>query len=182
MAGRSLALAERDTEKTYPSPTSKTKTAEFNIWTILLLGYIHWCHSRNFEGDFQPSINCDLPPKGKQEKPLTALTCLCHLVYSYRATYGISVLPFSSEIGIQATQALIWGMTTRRRTTTLSIVACFYGVGATIRIEILIQMVYTNLMKFPSIFNMFHLRYLSFLMPYLKRLFSDSPCKIPRGM
>ena len=40
---------------------------------------------------------------------MATLTCLCHLVYSRCTRYGLTVLSFSSEVGVQATQTSIPG-------------------------------------------------------------------------
>ena len=67
--------------------------------------FIRWYRSRSFDMNPHPSLDHEYP-EGKQEKLMTTLTCLCRLVYSHRARYGLTVLPFSSELGVQATQTL----------------------------------------------------------------------------
>ena len=62
-----------------------------------------------YAGDFHPSLSPEYPQKVKQEKLLATPPYLCHPVYSYRARYCLIVLPFSSEVGIQATQTLTGG-------------------------------------------------------------------------
>ena len=86
-----------------------TKTARFDIWTTHVVGAFADTTRDLFARDSHPSLNREYPPKGKQEKPLTTLTCLCRLVYSHRARYGLTVLPFSSGVGVQATQTLTCG-------------------------------------------------------------------------
>ena len=53
-----------------------------------------------------PFLNRKYPPEGKQKKPLANLTYLGHLVYIHRARHGLTVFAFSSEVGVQASQAL----------------------------------------------------------------------------
>ena len=86
-----------------------TKTAQFDICTTQMVGAFADTTRDLFARDSHPSLNCEYPPEGKQEKPLTTLTCLCCLVYSHRARYGLTVLPFWSGSGVQATQTLTRG-------------------------------------------------------------------------
>lgn len=137
--------------------------------------------SRPFARESQPVFNREYPPTGEKEKILMSLTHICHFAYSHRARYGLTVLLFSSEAAVQATQILSWEMTDRRRTTTPYVVACFYSVGAIIITEILIYEAYSNLVKFRSIFRLSHLRHPSFLIPLLSRNSSSSPGKIHRS-
>lgn len=85
-----------------------TKTAQFDIWTTHVVGAFADTTRDLFARDSHPSLNHEYP-KGKQEKSLTALTCLAHLVYSHCERYSLTVLPFSSEVGVQATQTLARG-------------------------------------------------------------------------
>ena len=71
-----------------------TKTAQFDIWTTHVVGAFADTTRDLFARDSHPSLNREYPPKGKQEKPLATLTCLCRLVYSHRARYGLTVFPF----------------------------------------------------------------------------------------
>ena len=82
---------------------------QFDIWTTHVLGAFADTTRDLGARDFHPSLNHLYPPKGKQEKPMAIPTYLYYLVHSRRARYGLTVLPFSSEVDVQATQTLIRG-------------------------------------------------------------------------
>ena len=109
MTGTSPALEDHDTGRRVLHRRLYTTITQFDIWTTHVVGAFADTTRDLGARDFHPFLNRQYPPKGKQEKPLATLTCLCRFVYRRRARYGFTVLPFSSEVGVQTTQTLIRG-------------------------------------------------------------------------
>ena len=158
-----------------------TMTAQFDIWTTHVVGAFADTTRDLFARDSHPFLNREYPPKEKQENPLTPLTCLCRLVYSHRARYGLTVLPFSSGIGVQATQTLTRGNDDQEADHNTFHRCLFLKCRRHYPNRKLDPYGLFNLVEISSMFRLFHLRYLSLLRTHLKRLSSSSPCKIPRG-
>ena len=84
-------------------------TAQFVIWTTHVVSAFADTTRDLFARNSHPSLDREYSLNGKQEKLLPSLTCLCHPVYSHRARYGLTALPFSSGVCVQATQTLTRG-------------------------------------------------------------------------